>query len=207
MEGSTVIEVASLSKRYGEKLAVDGLDFVVRPGIVTGFLGPNGSGNPVTGLRHSFLALRTPRTSTSRGTSPSMMPGPIARTGGLWRSLPGCLVFVFRLGRDDEVDSREVGAVPVDVAGQQPVPGNGGVRADVEVRHRGPFLPSAAAVLQECLACGEAGEVGQRLALVSVGRQQFLHFLDSLVADGDLGVDERVDHRPAGIDGSRDLRG
>jgi ABC-type uncharacterized transport system ATPase subunit len=54
MEGSTVIEIASLSKRYGEKLAVDGLDFVVRPGIVTGFLGPNGSGKSVTGLRHSL---------------------------------------------------------------------------------------------------------------------------------------------------------
>src|SRR6266702_5153434 len=40
----TVIEVKNLSKRYGEKLAVDGLDFVVQPGTVTGFLGPNGAG-------------------------------------------------------------------------------------------------------------------------------------------------------------------
>ena len=39
-----MIEVENLSKRYGEKLAVDGLDFVVQPGIVTGFLGPNGAG-------------------------------------------------------------------------------------------------------------------------------------------------------------------
>ena len=31
-----MIEVENLSKRYGEKLAVDGLDFVVRPGVVTG---------------------------------------------------------------------------------------------------------------------------------------------------------------------------
>ena len=38
-----MIEVGTLSKRYGEKLAVDGLDFVVQPGIVTGFLGPSGS--------------------------------------------------------------------------------------------------------------------------------------------------------------------
>jgi ABC-2 type transport system ATP-binding protein len=43
-----VIEVANLSKRYGEKLAVDGLDFVVRPGTVTGFLGPNGAGKSTT---------------------------------------------------------------------------------------------------------------------------------------------------------------
>ena len=39
---------AGLSKRYGEKLAAGGLDFLVRPGVVTGFPGPNGAGKPVT---------------------------------------------------------------------------------------------------------------------------------------------------------------
>jgi ABC-2 type transport system ATP-binding protein len=43
-----VIRVENLSKRYGEKLAVDGLEFVVQPGIVTGFLGPNGAGKSTT---------------------------------------------------------------------------------------------------------------------------------------------------------------
>jgi len=43
-----MIEVENLSKRYGDKLAVDGLDFVVQPGIVTGFLGPNGAGKSTT---------------------------------------------------------------------------------------------------------------------------------------------------------------
>jgi ABC-2 type transport system ATP-binding protein len=43
-----MIEVKDLSKRYGDKLAVDGLDFVVQPGIVTGFLGPNGAGKSTT---------------------------------------------------------------------------------------------------------------------------------------------------------------
>ena len=43
-----MIEVENLSKRYGAKLAVDGLNFVVRPGIVTGFLGPNGAGKSTT---------------------------------------------------------------------------------------------------------------------------------------------------------------
>src|SRR5213078_4294026 len=43
-----MIEVENLSKRYGEKLAVDGLDFVVPPGTVTGFLGPNGAGKSTT---------------------------------------------------------------------------------------------------------------------------------------------------------------
>ena len=43
-----MIEVENLSKRYGDKLAVDGLEFVVQPGTVTGFLGPNGAGKSTT---------------------------------------------------------------------------------------------------------------------------------------------------------------
>jgi ABC-2 type transport system ATP-binding protein len=43
-----MIEVQNLTKRYGEKVAVDGLSFTVRPGIVTGFLGPNGAGKSTT---------------------------------------------------------------------------------------------------------------------------------------------------------------
>ena len=43
-----MIEVENLSKRYGDKLAVDGLSFTVQTGIVTGFLGPNGAGKSTT---------------------------------------------------------------------------------------------------------------------------------------------------------------
>ena len=43
-----MIEVENLSKRYGDKLAVNGLSFSVQPGIVTGFLGPNGAGKSTT---------------------------------------------------------------------------------------------------------------------------------------------------------------
>ncbi|WP_233521832.1 ATP-binding cassette domain-containing protein [Streptomyces triticagri] len=43
-----MIELAGLTKRYGEKVAVDRLTFTVRPGIVTGFLGPNGAGKSTT---------------------------------------------------------------------------------------------------------------------------------------------------------------
>jgi ABC-2 type transport system ATP-binding protein len=54
-----MIEIDGLTKRYGDKTAVDGLSFVVEPGVVTGFLGPNGAGKPVTGLRHSFGGRRS----------------------------------------------------------------------------------------------------------------------------------------------------
>jgi ABC-2 type transport system ATP-binding protein len=43
-----MIEVENLSKRYGDKLAVDDLSFTVQPGVVTGFLGPNGAGKSTT---------------------------------------------------------------------------------------------------------------------------------------------------------------
>jgi len=43
-----MIEIDGLTKRYGDKTAVDGLSFAVEPGVVTGFLGPNGAGKSTT---------------------------------------------------------------------------------------------------------------------------------------------------------------
>ncbi|MEY9945961.1 ABC transporter ATP-binding protein [Kitasatospora sp. GAS1066B] len=43
-----MIELHDLTKRYGDKLAVDGLTFQVPRGVVTGFLGPNGAGKSTT---------------------------------------------------------------------------------------------------------------------------------------------------------------
>ncbi|GAA2347920.1 ABC transporter ATP-binding protein [Dactylosporangium salmoneum] len=43
-----MIEAVGLTKRYGERVAVDRLSFTVRPGQVTGFLGPNGAGKSTT---------------------------------------------------------------------------------------------------------------------------------------------------------------
>jgi ABC-2 type transport system ATP-binding protein len=42
------IEVAGLRKRFGSAVALDGMSFVVRPGLVTGFVGPNGAGKSTT---------------------------------------------------------------------------------------------------------------------------------------------------------------
>ncbi|WP_042373589.1 ABC transporter ATP-binding protein [Streptacidiphilus neutrinimicus] len=43
-----MIEVNELTKRYGDKLAVDHLSFTIPQGVVTGFLGPNGAGKSTT---------------------------------------------------------------------------------------------------------------------------------------------------------------
>jgi len=48
VNGENVIEVHGLTRRYGELLAVDGVDFAVRCGEIFGFLGPNGAGKTTT---------------------------------------------------------------------------------------------------------------------------------------------------------------
>jgi ABC-2 type transport system ATP-binding protein len=57
------IEINGLSKHFGTVLAVDNLSFSVKPGRVTGFLGPNGSGKTTT-LR-MLLGLVHPSTGSA----------------------------------------------------------------------------------------------------------------------------------------------
>jgi ABC-2 type transport system ATP-binding protein len=57
-----MIEAAGLTKRYGDKLAVDDLSFAVLPGQVTGFLGPNGAGKSTT--MRMILGLDAPTSGT-----------------------------------------------------------------------------------------------------------------------------------------------
>ena len=40
-----MLELRHASKRFGAALVVDDVSFVARAGEVTGYLGPNGSGN------------------------------------------------------------------------------------------------------------------------------------------------------------------
>ena len=53
-----MIEAKGLTKRYGDKVAVDQLSFQVKTGVVTGFLGPNGSGKSTT--MRMFMGLDAP---------------------------------------------------------------------------------------------------------------------------------------------------
>jgi ABC-2 type transport system ATP-binding protein len=58
-----VIEIQSLTKRFGGTTAVDDLSFRVEPGVVTGFLGPNGAGKTTT-LR-TLVGLVQPTTGSA----------------------------------------------------------------------------------------------------------------------------------------------
>lgn len=46
--GAPPVEVAGLTRRFGDFTAVDDLTFTVRPGEIFGFLGPNGAGKTTT---------------------------------------------------------------------------------------------------------------------------------------------------------------
>ena len=47
-EGAVLIEVRNLTKRYGNHIAVDDLNFSIGKGRIYGFLGPNGAGKSTT---------------------------------------------------------------------------------------------------------------------------------------------------------------
>ena len=78
----TVLRTDKLTKRFGELVAVDGIDLEVREGEVFGFLGPNGAGKTTT-LR-LLCALIGPTSGTAE-------------------------VAGFRLGRDDPKIRASVG--------------------------------------------------------------------------------------------------
>jgi ABC-2 type transport system ATP-binding protein len=78
-----MIEAQGLMKEYGEKRAVDGISFIVRPGIVTGFLGPNGSGKSTT--MRLILGLDAPSAGDVRvnGKHYRDHPAPLHEVGAL----------------------------------------------------------------------------------------------------------------------------
>jgi ABC-2 type transport system ATP-binding protein len=78
-----MIDAHNLTKRYGEKTAVDDLTFTVRPGIVTGFLGPNGSGKSTT--MRLILGLDAPSRGkvTVAGKAYRDFPAPLHEVGVL----------------------------------------------------------------------------------------------------------------------------
>src|SRR3954466_3745958 len=78
-----MIDAQQLTKRYGEKTAVDRLDFVVKPGTVTGFLGPNGAGKSTTMRMIVGLDAPTAGTVTVNGRPYAEHGAPLQEGGAL----------------------------------------------------------------------------------------------------------------------------
>ncbi|MFF3372180.1 ABC transporter ATP-binding protein [Streptomyces sp. NPDC002680] len=78
-----MIEVHELTKRYGDKTAVDRLSFTVPAGIVTGFLGPNGAGKSTTMRMILGLDRPTSGTATVGGRPYADHAAPLRAAGAL----------------------------------------------------------------------------------------------------------------------------
>jgi ABC-2 type transport system ATP-binding protein len=78
-----MIDVQSLTKRYGDQTVVDRLSFRAEPGRVTGFLGPNGAGKSTT-LR-MILGLDRPTSgrATVNGRPFAAHRAPLCEVGAL----------------------------------------------------------------------------------------------------------------------------
>jgi ABC-2 type transport system ATP-binding protein len=77
------ISVQGLTKRFGDVLAVDRLDFDVAPGTVTGFLGPNGAGKTTTLRMLLGLVAPTSGTATIDGRPYRELADPARRVGAV----------------------------------------------------------------------------------------------------------------------------
>ncbi|ELZ01593.1 ABC transporter [Natrialba chahannaoensis JCM 10990] len=106
-----IIETDSLTKRYGQTLAVDSLDLSVREGEVFGFLGPNGSGKSTT--IDTLLGFVYPSSGTASvfGMDPAEDGKAIRQRTGVVPD--GCELMSGWTGRDHlefEIESRGVEA-------------------------------------------------------------------------------------------------
>ena len=78
-----MIEARGLTKRFGDKVAVDDLSFTVEPGRITGFLGPNGAGKTTTMRLILGLDRPTRGSVTVHGQNFQQLPYPMREVGAL----------------------------------------------------------------------------------------------------------------------------
>jgi len=78
-----MIVAENLTKRFGDKTAVDAVSFTVRPGKVTGFLGPNGAGKSTTMRMIVGLDRPTAGVVTVGGTAYTKLHSPLTEVGVL----------------------------------------------------------------------------------------------------------------------------
>jgi len=82
-ETTGLIEAHELTKRFGDRVAVDHLSFTVEPGRVTGFLGPNGAGKSTTMRLITGLDWPNSGTATIGGLAYRQLATPLRTVGAL----------------------------------------------------------------------------------------------------------------------------
>ncbi|MGO1852866.1 MAG: ABC transporter ATP-binding protein [Microbacteriaceae bacterium] len=78
-----MITAEGLTKRFGDKTAVEDVSFTVRPGTVTGFLGPNGAGKSTTMRMIVGLDSPTSGRTSINGTEYRHLRAPLTEVGVL----------------------------------------------------------------------------------------------------------------------------
>ncbi|WP_455836538.1 ABC transporter ATP-binding protein [Pseudarthrobacter siccitolerans] len=172
------IETQGLTKRFGQQLAVDGLDLAVPQGAVFGFLGPNGSG----------------KTTTIR-----MLLGLAAASAGSVR-----LLGMDMPGRFHEV-LPQVGALVEGPAFYPFLSGAANLhRFDAATRHAAPATRKAR-VNRALERVGLGHAAGKRVHAYSLGMKQRLGIANALLSPRELLV---LDEPTNGLDpqGTREVR-
>lgn len=81
--GGTIIEARGLVKRYGEVVALDGLDLTVPEGTILGLLGPNGAGKTTAVSILTTLLAPDSGSATVAGADVVASPGEVRKRIGL----------------------------------------------------------------------------------------------------------------------------
>ena len=176
--GSPAVVTAGLTKRFGDQVAVDGLDLEVPAGAVYGFLGPNGSGKTTTIRMLLGLVVPTSGTVTLLGGSvPGGLGEVLPRVGAL---VEGPAFHPYLSGRDN--------LLRLDAADRTTDAGSARRRAEAALDRVG--LLAAA---------------GKRYRAYSLGMRQRLAIANALLRPRDLLV---LDEPTNGLDpqGTREVR-
>ncbi|WP_258804678.1 ABC transporter ATP-binding protein [Pseudarthrobacter sp. NS4] len=172
------IETRGLTKRFGQQVAVDGVDLAVPPGSVFGFLGPNGSGKTTTiRMLLGLAAASAGRVSMLGMEMPGKLQDVLPRVGAL---VEGPAFYPFLSGAAN--------LHRLDAASRHTVPATRKARVDRALER-----------------VGLAHAAGKKVHAYSLGMKQRLGIANALLSHRDLLV---LDEPTNGLDpqGTREVR-
>ena len=84
-----MIRAEGLTRRFGDRIAVEGLTFVARPGEILGLLGPNGAGKTTTIRMLAGIIAPSFGSASVLGLDPARVPERVHERIGLLTEAPG----------------------------------------------------------------------------------------------------------------------